>query len=148
MCGQTVTTAETVGGVLELTQDLDSLFVRAAKGLRPAFGVEVEDLGPLRVVGLVLLHGQSPRVALVALEVPGVVEDIAEQGLHLGLTAGHDLAQEIAGVPVHEDPAQIEDDGVHALMLARMHRTLGVMRQVYLAATGRNRGGRQGLFPI
>ena len=46
-----------------------------------------------------------------------MVEDVGEQGLHLGLAAGHDLSQQIAGVPVHEDPAQIEDDGIHTLML-------------------------------
>ncbi len=54
---------------------------------------------------------------MVASQVPVVVEDLGQDGLHLGLAAGHDLAQEVAGVPVHEDPAQVEDDGVHVLML-------------------------------
>ena len=89
--------------------------MRAGERLGPAFGVEVEDLRPLWVLHLELLHGLGPRIALVALEVPGVVEDVGEEDLHLGLTAGHDLSQQIARVPVHEDPAQIEDDGIHAL---------------------------------
>ena len=103
-----------VPAILQLTQDGHGVLVRAAQRLRPALGVEVEDLRPLRVVHLSLVHGLGPRVARVALQVPGVVEDIGEEGLHLGLAAGHDLAQQIAGIPVHEDPAQIEDDGVHA----------------------------------
>ena len=43
-----------------------------------------------------------------------MVQDLGQDGLHLRLAAGHDLAQQVAGVPVDEDAPEIEDDGVHA----------------------------------
>ncbi len=47
-----------------------------------------------------------------------MVEDVGQDGLHLGLTTGHDIAEQVARVPIHEDPAEVEDDGVHPCMLA------------------------------
>ncbi len=127
--------------LLELSEDRDGRCPGASQGLRPALIVRAEDVRPLRILALKLGDRIRPRIAGVALQVPIVVDDISQDGLHLGLAAGHDLPEQVAGIPIHEDPAQIEDDGIHRQNAnGSWPSTLRHMRQVYLAATGRNHG--------
>src|SRR5580704_1320923 len=79
--------------------------------LLPAL-VEGPDLAlPFRVARDELPHGLGEGAAAILLQIPGGRADIREKPLH-ALFVGEEVAVEMAGVPIEEDVADVENDGV------------------------------------
>src|SRR4029077_8373083 len=96
---------------LQLRQELDAARDFTSDRLVPAL-VERPNLAlPFRMARDELPHGLGEGAAAILLQIPGRRADIRKEPLH-ALFVGEELAVEMAGIPVEQDVADVENDGV------------------------------------
>src|SRR5262249_49366286 len=107
---------------LEIGQHGDRIGDRPGQHLLPAMMVGRDQLAMLRVAGDEQRHRLVPAAAGILLLVPFLRAHRGEEILHCA-SIGEELAVEVARVPVDEDAAEIEDDGLDADPLAHVGAT-------------------------